>query len=73
MKTLTPAQRLVLEKMKKGKQLTFAKGGGWWIGEDKTNGKLVFYLFKKLAISQDVVFANSEYFKINETGLNLLK
>ncbi len=68
---MTKKQKEILIRMNNGDELTYCKGSGWWIENDRTNGKLVFALLRKMAISQDSYFDDSkdyQIFYINETG-----
>lgn len=66
---LTSGQRAVLKKMKAEEELVWSKGGGWWIGEDRTNGRLAMSLLRACAISQlDYTKEDFQIYVINETG-----
>ena len=73
-KKLTSTQKNILKRMHSGEDLTFSKGGGWWIGNDMTSGKLVNSLIRHCAISQDS-FSSDKYqiYEINETGRFILE
>lgn len=73
---LTKTQKSILQRMDKGEELTWEKGGGWWIENDKTNGKLAYSFLRLCLISEDqFTESNEEYkrFHINGTGTEALK
>lgn len=73
-KKLTYSQKNILKRMNDGEDLTFSKGGGWWIGNDTTSGKLVNKLLRHCAISEDS-FSSEKYktYEINDTGKFILQ
>lgn len=73
MKKLTAKQRFVLNKLlNEEEELVYEEGAGWWIGEDRTNGKLANSLLRACLIS-DCSFGSVLRFSINQTGRNALK
>lgn len=76
MKTsLTKRELEVLQKMKENELLTYSKGSGWWIGEEKTSGRLAMSLLRNCLISEDSFCAgrdNYVNYYINETGESAL-
>lgn len=72
---LTSKQKNVLHIMRSTEEtIVFSKGGGWWIGEHQTNGKLVFALLRGCLISRDSYSKdNFEIYYINETGIEALE
>lgn len=66
---LTSGQKRVLERMKAEEELVWSKGGGWWIGEDQTNGRLALALLRACVISQMSTNRDDyQIYNINETG-----
>jgi len=71
---LTPKQKEILERMLEGEDLCYSKGGGWWIGEDLTTGKLINTLLSVCAISQDQYSTEKmQHYYINENGKKSLE
>lgn len=75
-KNLTSTQKDILSKLcVDGADLTWSKGGGWWIGENQTNGRLVNVLIRHGAISMDGYGNPDKYqtWEINGTGKMFLE
>jgi hypothetical protein len=72
---LTPRQKDVLEKLAAGGELTFAKGGGWWLGTEQIGGKTPVALLRGCALRLDYEEHDSSYavYTINETGREALE
>lgn len=76
MMDLTKTQKTILQRMANGDELTWEKGAGWWIEDDKTNGKLVMRFLRHCLISEDQFTEGDEKYKrfsINGTGKEALK
>jgi len=75
---LTPGIRAVLQEMSKGEELVFETGGGWWIGDRRTNGSIAMKLLRFCLITSDSYNEIDEArgylvrYSINEDGLALL-
>lgn len=66
---LTQGQKRILERMlKTEEELVWCKGGGWWIGEHQTNGRLAMSLIRACVISQMTSSHLCQIYTINETG-----
>ncbi len=51
---ITKTQILALTRMRDQEEyLTCEKGGGWWIGPHKTNGKLAINLLRLMLVKED--------------------
>lgn len=73
---LTKRQREVLTLLRDDVDLdlVYSKGGGWWIGNDETNGKLAKFLIQNILVSSDSGFASDfERYVINESGKRALE
>ena len=71
---LTKREREVLQKMQEGEDLVYETGGGWWIGDEPTNGKLAIRLIAMAVISQEEYCGEGvERYYINGTGKRLLE
>ena len=71
---LTRGQRRALRIMnREDEPLTYEKGAGWWLGNDKSNGKLGLGLLRLCLISPDS-FGDDQYqnYWINSSGLRAL-
>lgn len=74
---LSKRQREVLELMAQGEELVQDRSGkGWpqfWIGLQRTNGRMWRYLVEAVLIStRDDFNAKTVYWHINDSGLRLL-
>lgn len=72
-KKISKKQLEVLSKLKDGAEIVFEKGAGWWIEEDRTNGKLVREFLKMCVLRECDYGGILIRYTINETGLNALK
>lgn len=72
---LSTAAHHLLEKMAPaGIELTYAKGGGWWLENHHTHGRIVKELLRLCLISQTYgQVAVYEVYEINEEGRAILK
>lgn len=73
-KKLSKRQREVLQIMNDGGDLVCEKGNGWYIDDDRINGKLPMTLLRHFAISEGQ-FSNDkiQHYNINETGRHSLE
>ena len=71
---LTRAQRRVLQTLADDEDvdLAYDKGGGWWIGDEKTNGKLAMALICRVLVSADG-HGDFQRYAINESGRRALQ
>jgi hypothetical protein len=74
MKNLTPRQKDILAKLASDKELTWAKGGGWWLNLERVGGKTVAALLRGCALRESYN-ENDKYliYEINETGRKALE
>lgn len=71
---LTVKQKEILTRLNNGEELTYSKNGGWWISEDRTNGRLAYKLLRHCAISADQCNKDDyQIYTINETGQMFLE
>jgi hypothetical protein len=72
---LTNAQRRVLQAMSDDVDvdLAWAKGGGWWIGDEQTNGGLALFLIRRMLVSAEESGGGMERYRINESGERALR
>jgi len=72
---LTKRQREVLQALADDDNLdlVFAKGGGWWLGNERTNGKLALSLIR-LVLVNDISDTGDDLwrFTINDSGKRAL-
>jgi hypothetical protein len=73
---LTRAQRRVLKSLAENEDidLAFDKGGGWWIGDEQTNGKLATALIRMVLVRKDGhTSGDMERYTINDSGRRALE
>jgi hypothetical protein len=70
--TLTRAQKIALTKMRDNGDDIVIEGGQVWVGDDRTNVKLVYNLLRRSLISCDDL-SKIERYVINGTGRDALK
>lgn len=73
---LTKGERRLLEKLEAGEELTYDKGAGWWIGNRRTSGELVWRLHMNIWVSIDnMCNHNDDYriYHINQRGREALE
>lgn len=72
---LTIRQREVLAFLRDDKEygdLVYESGAGWWLGDQRTNGKLAFGLIRLCLISRDDDSDSFQRWGINESGRRAL-
>lgn len=75
MKKLTTRQKDILQRLKKGEELVYAVGGGWWVGLEQVGGKTVNALIVGCALHLDYKERDDSFliYSINETGKEALR
>lgn len=67
-RNLTSRESDVLKRMIDGEELVFSKGAGWYIGENKTSGRLVNNLLRYVSITEDWLARAGFQKSLRETG-----
>lgn len=73
LRPLSKREHDILQKMDAGAELTFSRGGGWWLELEQTSGRIPRILIMSRAIGCPDVGANTEYWSINDTGREMLR
>lgn len=70
---LTKRQREVLTSLRDDDaDLAYSTGGGWWVGDSQTSGRLAHWLISNCLVKADHVKDSMELYFINESGRRLL-
>lgn len=72
---LTRGQRRVLEAIRydPDADLAYSKGGGWWYGDEQTNGKLALSLIRLMLVKDESESEDFQRYTINSSGIRALE
>lgn len=69
---LTKRRREILQALAGGDDLAYSPGGGWWVGNDRTNGATAMWLLRHCLVSEADSDSTMERYEINESGQRVL-